>query len=83
MIASKIAIFIDGAKLHATSKALGFDIDYKRLLKEIQTRGTLVRASKIRSFPRSGRWSIGSTTMDTRSSPNPPRSSPTPAAAAR
>ena len=44
MIASKIAIFIDGAKLHATSKALGFDIDYKRLLKEIQTRGTLVRA---------------------------------------
>ena len=44
MIASKIAVFIDGANLHATSKALGFDIDYKRLLKEIQTRGTLVRA---------------------------------------
>jgi uncharacterized LabA/DUF88 family protein len=28
----KIALFIDGANLYATSKSLGFDIDYKRLL---------------------------------------------------
>src|SRR5690349_680973 len=28
----KIALFIDGANLHATAKALGFDIDYKKLL---------------------------------------------------
>ncbi|QDW39868.1 NYN domain-containing protein [Bradyrhizobium sp. KBS0727] len=41
---SKIALFIDGANLYATSKALGFDIDYKRLLKEFQSRGTLLRA---------------------------------------
>ena len=41
---SRIALFIDGAKLYATAKALGFDIDYKRLLKEFQSRGTLVRA---------------------------------------
>jgi uncharacterized LabA/DUF88 family protein len=40
----KIAVFIDGANLHATGKALGFDIDYRRLLKEFQGRGTLVRA---------------------------------------
>jgi uncharacterized LabA/DUF88 family protein len=39
-----LALFIDGANLHATAKALGFDIDYKRLLKEFQSRGNLVRA---------------------------------------
>ena len=41
---SKIAVLIDGANLHATSKTLGFDIDYKRLLKEFQSRGNLLRA---------------------------------------
>src|SRR5690348_8255791 len=41
---NKIALFIDGANLYATAKTLGFDIDYKRLLKEFQGRGTLVRA---------------------------------------
>ncbi len=40
----KIALFIDGANLYATTKGLGFDIDYKRLLKEFQSRGSLVRA---------------------------------------
>src|SRR6202035_1606188 len=41
---NKIALFIDGANLYATAKTLGFDIDYKRLLKEFQSRGTMVRA---------------------------------------
>ncbi|WP_407154698.1 NYN domain-containing protein [Bradyrhizobium sp. STM 3557] len=41
---SKIALFIDGANLYATAKALGFDIDYRRLLQEFQGRGTLLRA---------------------------------------
>ena len=40
----KIALFIDGSNLYATSKALGFDIDYRRLLGEFQNRGTLLRA---------------------------------------
>ncbi|MFK4505475.1 NYN domain-containing protein [Bradyrhizobium daqingense] len=40
----KIALFIDGSNLYATSKALGFDIDYRRLLGEFQSRGTLLRA---------------------------------------
>jgi uncharacterized LabA/DUF88 family protein len=31
-----IARFIDGANLYPTAKTLGFDIDYKRLLKEFQ-----------------------------------------------
>ena len=41
---NKIALFIDGPNLYATAKTLGFDIDYKRLFKEFQSRGTLVRA---------------------------------------
>jgi uncharacterized LabA/DUF88 family protein len=41
---NRIALFIDGANLYATAKALGFDIDYQRLLKEFQSRGTLLRA---------------------------------------
>ena len=37
-------MFIDGANLYATAKTLGFDIDYKRLLKEFENLGTLLRA---------------------------------------
>ena len=40
----KTALFIDGANLYATAKSLGFDIDYKRLLREFQSRGYLLRA---------------------------------------
>jgi len=42
--ANRTALFIDGANLYSTAKALGFDIDYKRLLKEFQSHRTLVRA---------------------------------------
>jgi uncharacterized LabA/DUF88 family protein len=44
MAHERIALFIDGANLYATAKSLGFDIDYKRLLKEFHSRGRLVRA---------------------------------------
>jgi uncharacterized LabA/DUF88 family protein len=30
----RIALFIDGANLYLTGKTLGFDVDFKRLLKE-------------------------------------------------
>ena len=40
----RLALFIDGANLYATAKALGFDIDYKRLLALFRTKGQLVRA---------------------------------------
>ena len=40
----KTVLFIDGANLYATTKGLGFDIDYRRLLKEFQSRGNLLRA---------------------------------------
>jgi uncharacterized LabA/DUF88 family protein len=42
--ANRTALFIDGANLYSTAKALGFDIDYKRLLEKFQSHGTLVRA---------------------------------------
>lgn len=40
----KIAVFIDGANLYATSRSLGFDIDYRRLLKDFQNKAYLIRA---------------------------------------
>jgi uncharacterized LabA/DUF88 family protein len=40
----RIALFIDGANLYATAKALAFDIDYKRLLVFFRQKGHLVRA---------------------------------------
>ena len=40
----RIALFIDGANLYASAKTLGFDIDFRRLLKEFQGRGRLIRA---------------------------------------
>jgi len=40
----RIALFIDGANLYSSSKSLGFDIDYKKLLDEFRKRGVLVRA---------------------------------------
>ena len=40
----RIALFIDGANLHATARTLGFEIDYKRLLREFEGRGCLLRA---------------------------------------
>ncbi|WOH65702.1 NYN domain-containing protein [Bradyrhizobium sp. BWA-3-5] len=41
---ARIALFIDGANLYSTARALGFDVDYKRLLREFQERGVLLRA---------------------------------------
>ena len=40
----RIALFIDGANLYATARALGFDIDYKKLLKVFRAKGHLIRA---------------------------------------
>lgn len=40
----KIAIFIDGANFYATAKALGFDVDYKKLLTRFSRDCRLIRA---------------------------------------
>ena len=40
----RIGLFIDGANLYAAARALGIDMDYKRLLDEFGSRGRLIRA---------------------------------------
>lgn len=40
----KMGLFIDGSNLYAAARALGFDIDYKKLLDLFANRGRLVRA---------------------------------------
>ena len=40
----RIALFIDGSNLYAAARALGFDIDYKKLLKIFSAEGYMVRA---------------------------------------
>lgn len=40
----RIGLFIDGSNLYAAARALGFDIDYKRLLDLFASEGRLIRA---------------------------------------
>jgi uncharacterized LabA/DUF88 family protein len=40
----RIGLFIDGSNLYAAARALGFDIDYKKLLDVFRSHGQLVRA---------------------------------------
>ena len=40
----RIALFIDGSNLYAAARALGFDIDYRRLLEAFTDKGKLLRA---------------------------------------
>ncbi|NKD54361.1 MULTISPECIES: NYN domain-containing protein [unclassified Haematospirillum] len=42
--AERIALFIDGSSLYAAARALGFDIDYRKLLDLFATKGRLIRA---------------------------------------
>ncbi|MBU6371579.1 MAG: NYN domain-containing protein [Alphaproteobacteria bacterium] len=41
----RIALFIDGANVHGAARALGFDMDYRRLLEAFRACGRFVRAS--------------------------------------
>ena len=40
----RVALFIDGANLYSAARALGFDIDYKKLLGLFQSKSRLIRA---------------------------------------
>ncbi|CAA7623611.1 conserved hypothetical protein [Candidatus Terasakiella magnetica] len=40
----RIGLFIDGSNLYSAAKALGFDIDYKKLLQMFAAEGQLIRA---------------------------------------
>ena len=41
----RLGLFIDGANLHGTVRALGFELDFKRLLTMLREQGRLVRAN--------------------------------------
>jgi len=53
----RTALFIDGANLYSASKALGFDIDYKRLLALFRTKGQMVRALYYTALPEDQEYS--------------------------
>ena len=40
----RIVLYIDGANLYSAARALNFDIDYKKLLKEFRGKGRMIRA---------------------------------------
>ncbi len=40
----RIGLFIDGSNLYAAARALGFDIDYRKLLEHFASKGRLIRA---------------------------------------
>lgn len=40
----RVGLFIDGSNLYAAARALGFDIDYRRLLDLFASKGRLIRA---------------------------------------
>lgn len=53
----RVALFIDGANLYATSKTLGFDIDYKKLLQTFRSQTTLIRALYYTALPEEQEYS--------------------------
>jgi len=53
----RIALFIDGANLYAAARALGFDIDYKRLLEVFAEQGRLIRAFYYTALPEDQEYS--------------------------
>jgi uncharacterized LabA/DUF88 family protein len=47
----RFAVFIDGSNFHATIKALGFEVDYERLLSIFRAQGRLVRTYYYTALP--------------------------------
>jgi uncharacterized LabA/DUF88 family protein len=41
----RVVVLIDGANLYSAEKALGFDMDYRKLLEEFIRHGRLIRAT--------------------------------------
>lgn len=53
----RLALFIDGANLYSAARAVGLEIDFRKLLKEFQSRGRLVRASYYTTLVESDEYS--------------------------
>ncbi|MEQ8559701.1 MAG: NYN domain-containing protein [Henriciella sp.] len=53
----RIALFIDGAGLYATARALNLEIDFRKLLSEFRDRGRLLRANYYTTIVESDEYS--------------------------
>ena len=53
----RLALFIDGANLYSAARALGLEIDFRKLLKEFQGRGRLLRANYYTALVESDEYS--------------------------
>jgi uncharacterized LabA/DUF88 family protein len=53
----RLALFIDGANLYSSARALGLEIDFRKFLKEFQGRGRLLRASYYTALVESDEYS--------------------------
>ena len=53
----RIALFIDGAGLYATARALNLEIDFRKVLSEFRDRGRLLRANYYTTIVESDEYS--------------------------
>ncbi len=53
----RLALFIDGPNLYAAARAAGLEIDFRKLLKEFQGRGRLIRATYFTAIVESDEYS--------------------------
>jgi hypothetical protein len=53
----RLALFIDGTNLYSAARSVGLEIDFRKLLKEFQSRGRLVRASYYTALVESDEYS--------------------------
>lgn len=53
----RLALYIDGANLYSAARAIELDIDFRKLLKEFQSRGRLVSANYYTSLVESDDYS--------------------------
>lgn len=53
----RLALFIDGANLYSAARAVGLEIDFRKLLKEFQQRGRLIRANYYTAIVESDEYS--------------------------
>ena len=53
----RLALFIDGASLYSSARALNLEVDFRKLLREFRDRGRLLRASYYTTIVESDEYS--------------------------
>lgn len=54
----KAALFIDGANLYLTSRSVGFDVDFRKLLAYFKIKTRLIRAFYFTAIPEEGEHAV-------------------------